>query len=985
MKLITLENLKSFWKDVKSYVDNGLSKKADSVHGTHVTYGTINGKAPGTPSAGTSSKVAREDHVHPVQTTVSGNAGTATKLQTARTITLKGRANGSASFDGSGNIIIDTNPKMFESGGTSGTSGYVAVAQLKITGSYANRPTEFKLASRGRETACTVSVAFANADSTDPALSSIRYWGTNYGVFIHKSATSTWLLYATKSEAHDSITVVDCCYGSQSITITYPGSFITEKPTSNITNASLGGSFGQANTANSATKATQDSAGQQINTTYIKGLSVNGKTITYTKGDGSTGTITTQDTNTDTNTTYTLSKSGSTITLTGSDGKTTSVSDSNTTYSTGTTSASGLTKLYTGTGTATDGTMTQSAIKTALDSKAASSHTHSYLPLSGGTLSGILNLNGNNLRLTSEDTYSRLGYEPSTKDVFISNSNNNFFRLRPDQTIRFGGKKVYSEVEKPTAKEVGAVAKTGDTMTGLLTIDKKGKDEPLLRFDTERGWEFKQLEANADARLGLVSMTSDKNFEILPPDLSRGVRIRVSNTQPAQMTVDGTVISNLQGNASTATKATQDSAGQQINKTYIKGLSVSGKTITYTKGDGTTGTITTQDTNTTYSTGTASALGLTKLYTGTGTATDGTMTQAAIKTALDGKANSGHTHNYAGSSSAGGAANSATTLQTARTINGTSFNGSANITTANWGTARTLTIGNTGKSVNGSANVSWTLSEIGAASSSHNHTTLTSVSSINFTNATISNVPVTDTLQINGTTNGVGALKLSSGGCRIYGTSSSTRLYVEGGFYTNSTIEGGSSAIFNGACYPGRSQQAGWDCGLKDRRWYTVYCVGVSQSSDRSMKKDIKYIENDIASMSLSKNKKNKVSPTKFKDFIANELKIATYKYKREFKEYDEDGNVISVKELPNEETDSQIGFIAQDIRDTEVGSMFVYGEDGDMNYSPSGFTTVVAKALQEEIKSRDIIINNLINDIKLINDKIGLLEKEINLLKERN
>ena len=38
-----------------------------------------------------------------------------------------------------------------------------------------------------------------------------------------------------------------------------------------------------------------------------------------------------------------------------------------------------------------------------------------------------------------------------------------------------------------------------------------------------------------------------------------------------------------------------------------------------------------------------------------------------------------------------------------------------------WTTARTLTIGNTGKSVNGSANVSWSLAEIGAAASSHNH------------------------------------------------------------------------------------------------------------------------------------------------------------------------------------------------------------------------------------------------------------------------
>lgn len=96
-----------------------------------------------------------------------------------------------------------------------------------------------------------------------------------------------------------------------------------------------------------------------------------------------------------------------------------------------------------------------------------------------------------------------------------------------------------------------------------------------------------------------------------------------------------------------------------------------------------------------------------------------------------GAAAASHTHNYAGSSSAGGAATSAlactgnsataTTLQTARTINGTSFNGSANITTANWGTGRTITIGSTGKSVNGSANVSWTLAEIGAAAASHTH------------------------------------------------------------------------------------------------------------------------------------------------------------------------------------------------------------------------------------------------------------------------
>lgn len=68
-----------------------------------------------------------------------------------------------------------------------------------------------------------------------------------------------------------------------------------------------------------------------------------------------------------------------------------------------------------------------------------------------------------------------------------------------------------------------------------------------------------------------------------------------------------------------------------------------------------------------------------------------------------------------------GVATSASKLATARTINGTSFNGTSNITTANWGTARTITIGSSGKSVNGGANVTWTLSEIGAAAASHNH------------------------------------------------------------------------------------------------------------------------------------------------------------------------------------------------------------------------------------------------------------------------
>ena len=49
--------------------------------------------------------------------------------------------------------------------------------------------------------------------------------------------------------------------------------------------------------ATSAGSATNDAKSQAI-TSYIRGLSVSGHTITYTKGDGTTGTITTQDTDT---------------------------------------------------------------------------------------------------------------------------------------------------------------------------------------------------------------------------------------------------------------------------------------------------------------------------------------------------------------------------------------------------------------------------------------------------------------------------------------------------------------------------------------------------------------------------------------------------------------------------------------------------------------------------------------------------------------
>lgn len=170
------------------------------------------------------------------------------------------------------NIQTQINGKIsnnvFTGGGTSDTSGYVAFAQLVITSNYTNRPIEFELICRGKSTPCYVSIMFSNADSKDPSIQTLRYWGTDYGVFAIKTTTSTWLLYYTKSERYDSVTVARVQAASQGITITYPGTFITEKPTENVVSAILGGSISFASTATTASKVAGTKTNPTSGTTY---------------------------------------------------------------------------------------------------------------------------------------------------------------------------------------------------------------------------------------------------------------------------------------------------------------------------------------------------------------------------------------------------------------------------------------------------------------------------------------------------------------------------------------------------------------------------------------------------------------------------------------------------------------------------------------------------------------------------------------------
>jgi hypothetical protein len=111
----------------------------NSITGLSATVGTTLGTA----AVGTSTTVARSDHVHPLQTTISGNAGTATAWQTARTLTI---GNTGKSVDGSAAVswslaeigaYASTNPAGYTTnvGTVTSVGGTGTVSGLTLTGS----------------------------------------------------------------------------------------------------------------------------------------------------------------------------------------------------------------------------------------------------------------------------------------------------------------------------------------------------------------------------------------------------------------------------------------------------------------------------------------------------------------------------------------------------------------------------------------------------------------------------------------------------------------------------------------------------------------------------------------------------------------------------------------------------------------------------------------------------------------------------------
>lgn len=261
--------------------------------------------------------------------------------------------------------------------------------------------------------------------------------------------------------------------------------------------------------------------------------------------------------------------------------------------------------------------------------------------------------------LTKSDVISALGYTPPSSDTW---------RGIQDNLISSSTTESLSAAQGKILKElVDGKAPSSHTHTksevGLGNVDNTADATKSVKYAISAG-----------SASSAAALTSNAGSSTQPVYFSGGKPVACSYTLGKSVPANALFTDHTYGNMKGATSSSAGSAG------LVPAPNI-GEQLKFLRADGAW----VIPTNTTYSVGTSSYLGITKLYTETGSATDGTMTQNAITSALNGKSPTSHTHNYAGSSSSGGAATSANKLSTPRKIGNASFDGTADITLSQMG------------------------------------------------------------------------------------------------------------------------------------------------------------------------------------------------------------------------------------------------------------------------------------------------------------
>lgn len=88
----------------KNYVDDAIA----GLHFEEIVLATETPLPSGVAFVGASGKAAREDHVHPLQESVTGNAGSADKFSSSRIVSMTGTVTAQATWTGAGNLLLET-------------------------------------------------------------------------------------------------------------------------------------------------------------------------------------------------------------------------------------------------------------------------------------------------------------------------------------------------------------------------------------------------------------------------------------------------------------------------------------------------------------------------------------------------------------------------------------------------------------------------------------------------------------------------------------------------------------------------------------------------------------------------------------------------------------------------------------------------------------------------------------------------------------
>lgn len=126
----------------------------------------------------------------------------------------------------------DANQVVHTVNGNGESNLYVEFATIKITGSYANQPTTFKLGGRGFETT-DVQFSFISANNSNPELDFLRSSG-GWSLWIYKKTTSTWGLITRLSERHGQLRVFNYTQGSGPYTVTWTSTKLASLPSGSI-------------------------------------------------------------------------------------------------------------------------------------------------------------------------------------------------------------------------------------------------------------------------------------------------------------------------------------------------------------------------------------------------------------------------------------------------------------------------------------------------------------------------------------------------------------------------------------------------------------------------------------------------------------------------------------------------------------------------------------------------------------------------------